>query len=160
MKNKGQNKLHFTLIFSLVSCISFAQTILYQENFNTNSRGFYQSPTKNITGQQWDVSCSSCKTLTTGDYFGTVSNYFSMADVDNEYTWTSNNISISGFSNITINLDLKVGSGTHSSHNWDIYYQIHNGTTWGSEVLIGNFEVHVYSLSTSANFWIRQMDSK
>lgn len=130
----------FILIIGLIFCflLSKGQTTLYSENFNSTTVGKgIDGVTTNTTGiTTWSInSTGSWSPMAAGEYFkvvnvGAGNNVFESFNTDapgttevNSCVWSTTLIAISGFSNVTISVDLSRNS-SNSGSGCQAYYSI------------------------------------
>ena len=118
-----------------------AQTTIYSEDFESYSlnygfRNGGNSGGYDGTETNWTISGNTSTLTANTDYFMVESNggtqKFGGRDLDGEFIWTSKEIDVSGYSDLTFGVDLGEAGGMESSDYIKLYYIKDDG----SEVLI------------------------
>lgn len=121
--NKLFTILGFFLSFNLLS----AQTIIWEENFDS-----YADGTTIGTANRWTGVCAAC---ISGDHFEVRSGQFSGVDVNDFSTWETESIDISAFTDVNFSLDA-IENGDHegvgcscgiNQDYFDVYYSVDGG---------------------------------
>ena len=139
-----------TLLF-LGMCLLFmgtgyGQTTIYSEDFTGDDGYGAIGPgnTVNVSGVDWTVDVTNSSLTATSDFFQVVSGVFQAQDVDGTQVsngagsgpiWESPSISIAGYTNVSISLDVSNNAGGFESEDFiKAYYVIDSG----SEVTFGH----------------------
>ncbi|MBU0487901.1 MAG: Ig-like domain-containing protein [Bacteroidetes bacterium] len=132
-------KLFFVVIMAFVNFPSLGQVTLYSEDFSTNTGKGQDGTTYDMSGvTNWTIDVAN-GTFASGDWFKVTGGYFESYDTDaavgSPVAWYSSVVSISGYSDVVVSLDLgryysNSGSGCKA------YYSIDGGsyTEFGSVV--------------------------
>ncbi len=93
-----------SLLFLFIACLGFGQTTIWSEDFSTNSNNDITGNDNNLpAGADWTTSCSSCNL--TGE-FRVEGGEFQVENTDEIATWTSETIDISGYSDVSLSVQL------------------------------------------------------
>ncbi|MGV6861256.1 MAG: T9SS type A sorting domain-containing protein [Putridiphycobacter sp.] len=131
-----------TLVFAFNACFLSAQTTLYSEDFSGQiGKGAVGPGTTDVTGiTTWSITTDFTGMTATTDWFqvvddGTGNAVFEGRDVDVIQTWQSSVINVSGFSNLTITMDLFQTGGLDATDEMSVYYILDGG----AQTLIGTY---------------------
>lgn len=119
-------KLHFflsmTFVFLLFSGIS--QTTIWEEDFNSYPDG---TTIGSGTPAKWTIDVSACNFVDIDDYFEVRTNRMVGTDLEGEALWMSENIDISSFANISIEIELSEAGLMDETDYIQLYYILDNG---------------------------------
>ncbi len=142
--------LFFCFCFSLGSLLG--QTVIWEENFDGQvGKGVWGDGAGgeivDLTGVNWTLDYSNCSFSNDEDFIK-VDSYFSKGrfearDCDGEAVWESEDINISGFSNVSITAKLaETGSSSNPNKKYIRIYSIVDGTEYPFDLNsegLGNF---------------------
>ncbi|MGG5487141.1 choice-of-anchor D domain-containing protein [Gaetbulibacter sp. PBL-D1] len=120
----------------LVSTITFSQTTIYSENFQSGFGGWSQNSTGSGTGQWRQGTDSPSNGGATGNYLYS-RRYSSYYNNNTFIIATSPTIDLNGYTNITLNLDIWY----ETEAAWDgmkIEYSLNNGSSWNDLGSVAN----------------------
>ena len=110
-------KHFFSLLFTFLTISVFSQTTIWEEDFT------YADGTTVGTGNRWTLSGSA------NGHFNVQSNRLEASDTDaDDVFWLSESISISGYTNVTINFDGGEDGDCESGDHIIFWYRIDGGT--------------------------------
>jgi len=120
----------FILLISYHSC--FGQSTLYLENFSTNTGKGHNGTSVDTTGvgSSWTIDPTNFVTPASSDYFKVLGGVFESFNTDATQSlpmyWYSKTVSISGYSNVTLSIDL-TQINSNSSSGIEAFYSIDGG---------------------------------
>jgi hypothetical protein len=127
------------ILFLLFYSLLFGQTTLYYEPFTGQiGKGIVgavppASPTTDVAGiTTWTITPDNTGLVATTDWFqvvddGTGNAVFEGRDVDAIQTWQSSVVNVTGYSNLTITVDLTQTGGLDASDYMSVYYILDGG---------------------------------
>ena len=125
---KQMKKLLLLLILFWVH-FTWTQTTLYFEPFTGQlNKGAVGPATTDVTGiTTWSITPDFTGLTATTDWFQVVDDgfgnpFFQARDVDALQIWTSSSVNVTGYSNLTISLDIFQSGGLDPTDNVNIYY--------------------------------------
>lgn len=164
IKNTSNEIKRLILYLSILSNISIvAQTTLYFENFNTTvaGKGIYGTATNTIGITSWTINTAATGGMVAGEYFQTevvaTNTLFASYNTDAVGTtsntsciWSTTLIPISGYTNVTVSIDLMRNS-SNSSSGCQAYYSIDGGAdiSFGSLTGSAGSDLTLINFSTS-----------
>lgn len=103
-----------------------AQTTIWSEDFSTNSNNDITGDDNNSpSGSDWTTSCSTCDRPSE---FRVESGEFRVENTDQIATWTSETINISGYSNVSISVDVDMDDNQLDGTDCiTLYYNLDGG---------------------------------
>jgi len=140
-------KFFYLLLYLFSFTLAFGQTTLYFEPFTGQiDKGVVgdvspATPTIDTTGiTTWSITPDNTGLIATSDWFqvvddGTGNAVFEGRDVDAIQTWQSSVVNVTGYSNLTITLDLTETGGIDATDYISVYYILDGG----SQTLIGTY---------------------
>ena len=104
-----------------------AQTTIWSENFSTNSNDDITGDDNNSpTGSDWTTSCPTCNRTSE---FRVESGEFRVENTDEIATWTSERITISGYTNVSASVEIDMDDNQFDATDCiTIYYKLDNGS--------------------------------
>lgn len=132
-------KLVVFLFYLLGITFIFGQTTLYFEPFTGQiGKGIVgdvppANPTTNVTGiTTWSITPGNSGLIATSDWFqvvddGTGNAVYEARDVDTIQTWQSSVVNVTGYSNLTITVDLTQTGVLDATDNMNVYYILDGG---------------------------------
>jgi hypothetical protein len=123
------------ILISLLSLFSLsqAQTTLYSEDFSgQNGKGAIggSSVTYDTTGVNWNIIVNEAGLTASSDFFKVDNGVFDAQDIDEEQIWQSNSVNISGFSNVSLSVDVTEAGTMESADYFDFEYSLDGGNTF------------------------------
>ncbi len=139
MKTTRNHRVVFVLnvlFYLLLTTSNYAQTTIYSEDFSgQDGKGAYGSNIDTSGINSWYIDVSNCNLQDNDDYFKVSSGEFAARDIDHEGIWYSQNINISGYSNVSISVDILPNYGIMEPSDYiEAYYKLDGG----AEVLLTN----------------------
>lgn len=125
----------FTVVLTLVSLSGLAQTILWSENFTSESNGSTTGTADGDIGGTWSVISfppNGAGSFSRQDILG--ARFNANGTGDGEGVWSSGVIDISGIEEVAISLDMIEALSSNAQDYLRAYYRINNGP----EVLFGS----------------------
>ena len=116
-------KIYAFLLLFLLPLFSYSQTTIWEEDFST-----YIDGTTTGTGSRWTTT-----TAGGSDWFEVRSNGYEGKDLDGQNTFTTEDIDISGYTNVSLSVDISELGSMENSDFIRIYYQIDTGSGYGAE---------------------------
>ncbi len=103
-----------------------AQTIIWSENFSSNSNNDITGDDNNSpAGADWSTSCPTCNRT---NEFRVESGEFRVENTDEIATWTSETINISGYTNVSITVDVDMDDNQFEATDCiTLYYNLDGG---------------------------------
>ena len=136
MINIGKiTRLTFVLALALV-CTVRADTI-WSEDFNASADqgvGAYGSTITSPSSGKWSVNVDNCTLTDDDDWFKVNNNLFEARDVAGAAIWTSESINITGYTNVTITLNISKDGLLEAADFIKASYMIDSG----SNIVFGN----------------------
>ncbi len=125
----------FSLFFFFVifSNSTIGQTTLYSENFSTNTGKGHIGTSLDTTGvgSSWTINSTNFITPVSGEYFKVLAGVFESYNTDatqaSPMFWYTRSVSITGYSNVTLSVDLTSVS-SNSLSGVEAFYSIDGGT--------------------------------
>ncbi|MBD3291251.1 hypothetical protein GF337_20790, partial [candidate division KSB1 bacterium] len=119
-------KITFVAMVTIFVVLGFipkltAQAMIWSENFT------YPDGTFSGSGGKWSVDTSNCS-FDGDDHFEVRDNRIEGNDLDGEAIWTSESIDISGYSDVSISVDLREVGSMESSDYIRLYYKLDGGS--------------------------------
>ncbi|MBN2680977.1 MAG: fibronectin type III domain-containing protein [Bacteroidales bacterium] len=120
----------FLILLGFVSIKAESQTNLYSENFSTNNGKGQNGTTYDVSGvTNWSINVGAGLPFSAGDYFYVSGGQFYVQDADgvneaNPCWWTSAEVNIECYSNVTVSADLIVSTSGISSNYVRMYYSL------------------------------------
>lgn len=105
---------------------TYAQTTIWSEDFSTNSNDDITGDDNNSpSGSDWTTSCATCNRPSE---FRVESGEFRVENTDEIATWTSETIDISGYTNVTITVDVDMDDNQFDATDCiTLYYNLDGG---------------------------------
>ncbi|MEZ4722547.1 MAG: hypothetical protein R2813_11800 [Flavobacteriales bacterium] len=105
MKRLTQYLVSVISFLMIISSVMKAQVTIWSENFSGYSNGTTTGANNNTppATNDWTTSCATCNLA---NEFSVQGNAFNISNTDELATWTSETIDISGYSNVTITIDV------------------------------------------------------
>lgn len=130
-----RNFSFFTLLVFFFLTIETHAEQIWLEDFSLPNKGFWGDADRKTVHSdmqgisQWTLDCSACQLTAESDYVKTTSTSggrLEAMDCDGEAIWKSTQISLAGFRNITVKINLsETGSGSNAASKYiRVYYRI------------------------------------
>ncbi len=149
--------LRILLALFLLSGMALAETV-WSEDFNTSAdqgKGAYGSTITSPGSGKWSVNVDNCTLANNNDWFKVINNLFEARDVDGTQqtngggegaVWTSEFIDISGYTNVTISIDISE-SGSHENKDFiKASYKIDSGSITQFGHIYDDFSAQSFSV--------------
>ncbi len=122
------NLLLIAILMLLLNTSVLSQTEIWSETFDTPDKGYWGGGS-DLAGVTWTLDVSACTLSNATDYIKTVStgdSRMEARDIDGEAVWTSEDITIAGYTNVSISAKLgRTGGGTTAENKYvKIFYKI------------------------------------
>ncbi|MCF8367621.1 MAG: PKD domain-containing protein [Bacteroidales bacterium] len=116
------NVFILTLIYLFTSNV-YSQVTIWEENFT------YPNGTTQGSGipPKWTRDVSNCNLLNNQDYFEVRGNRIQGRDLKGEAILFTQSINISGYSNVSLSVDISSGNGMENSDYLNVYYALNGG---------------------------------
>jgi len=144
-------KILLATFLALTSSLSFGQVTIWSEDFSDDT-GFGDRNNTYTAPANWSIVWADPSPNST-DWIRVIGNpgtRLEWCDTDNFGNWETEEIDLTGYTNVSIDIDAAEVTN-YSSQDIEVYYLIKTGGTWGTEILLGKNNAGSITLGAGAS---------